>query len=335
MALTGSAVRAIGLPGISRPRAVGNAAIEWQSVRVTSEVTRRLPAPERYHFGASVGPILAPKHDPCGRFDGSEFWLAARTPDGPATLRLTRDGAGLTATTWGAGREWLAEHADAIAGLRDDLSEFAALAAAHPLIARLARTFQGVRLPATHRLFPRLLRAILEQKVTGKEAFRAYRMIARKFGEPAPGPAELMLPPDPAAIAATPYWVFHPFGVEQRRTQALQRVALIADRLEKCTDAEDATRRMVAVPGIGPWTAAEVVRVTFGDPDAVSVGDFHIPNTVAWALAGEARGTDERMLELLEPFRGHRGRVCDLLAHGGIGAPKFGPRMPIRSFARF
>jgi 3-methyladenine DNA glycosylase/8-oxoguanine DNA glycosylase len=314
---------------------VGNAAIGWQSVRVTSEVTRRLPTPERYHFGASIRPILVPKHDPCGRFDDSGFWLAARTPDGPATLRLTRDRDGLTATTWGAGREWLAGHADAIAGLRDDLTDFDAMAAAHPLVARLARTFQGVRLPATHRIFPRLLRAVLEQKVTGKEAHRAYRMICRNFGEPAPGPLELMLPPDPAAIAATPYWVFHPFGVEQRRTQALQRVALIADRLEQCLDAEDATRRMVAVPGIGPWTAAEVVRVTFGDPDAVSVGDFHIPNTVAWALAGEARGTDERMLELLEPFRGHRGRVCDLLAHGGIGAPKFGPRMPIRSFARF
>jgi 3-methyladenine DNA glycosylase/8-oxoguanine DNA glycosylase len=303
---------------------------------VTSEVTRRLAAPERYHFGASVRPILVPKYDPCGRLDGNTFWHAARTPDGPATLRLVRDADGLTATAWGAGRDWLVEHADAIAGLRDDLDGFAELAAAHPLVARLARTFQGVRLPATHGLFPRLLRAILEQKVTGKEAHRAYRMIGRKFGEPAPGPAaELMLPPDPAAIAATPYWVFHPFGVEQRRTQALLRVALIAGRLEQCADAEEATRRMVAVPGIGPWTAAEVVRVTFGDPDAVSVGDFHIPNTVAWALAGEARGTDERMLELLEPFRGHRGRVCDLLAAGGIGAPKFGPRMPIRSFARF
>jgi 3-methyladenine DNA glycosylase/8-oxoguanine DNA glycosylase len=144
-----------------------------------------------------------------------------------------------------------------------------------------------------------------------------------------------VLPPDPAAIAGTAYWVFHPFGVEQRRTQALQRVALIADRLERCTGPADATRRLVAVSGIGPWTAAEVVRTVYGDADAVSVGDLHIPNTVAWALAGEPRGTDARMLELLEPFRGHRGRVCDLLAHGGIGAPRFGPRMPLRSFARF
>ncbi|MET0422256.1 MAG: DNA-3-methyladenine glycosylase 2 family protein [Actinoplanes sp.] len=291
--------------------------------------------PERYHFGATVGPLLVPKHDPCGRFADGELWLAARTPDGPATLHRAGAGGELEATGYGAGAEWLVDRADAIAGLRDDVTGFAELAAGHPLIHRLARTFSGVRLPATGMLFPRVLRAVLEQKVTGKEAHHAYRMICRHFGEPAPGPVELVLPPDPAAVAAAPYWVFHPFGVEQRRTQALLRVAQVAARLERCTDAAEATRRLVALPGIGPWTAAEATRVTYGDPDAVSVGDFHIPNTVAWALAGEARGTDARMLELLEPFRGHRGRVCDLLAHGGIGAPKFGPRMPIRSFAKF
>ena len=303
--------------------------------RVTSQVIRRLDPPERYHFGASVRPLLVPGHDPCGVFAEGEFWLAMRTPDGAATVHLRCVAGELVATGYGPGAGWVVERADAIAGLRDDLSDFPALAAGHPLVARLAKTFAGVRMPATGQVFPRLLRAVLEQKVTGKEAHRAYRAICRHFGEPAPGPVELVLPPDPAAIAKTPYWVFHPFGVEQRRTQALQRVALVAERLERCADSADATRRLVSVSGIGPWTAAEVVRVAFGDPDAVSVGDFHIPNTVAWALAGEARGTDARMLELLEPFRGHRGRVCDLLAAGGIGAPKFGPRMPIRSFAKF
>jgi 3-methyladenine DNA glycosylase/8-oxoguanine DNA glycosylase len=302
---------------------------------VTETVVRRLTPPERYHFIASVGPLLVPKYDPSGSFQDGNFWLASRTPEGPATLHLARVAGDLIATAYGPGRAWLADRADAFAGLRDDLSGFLELAAANPLVRRLARTFAGVRMPATGLFFRRALQSVLEQKVTGKEAHRAYRKIVRHFGEPAPGPAELLLPPDPAAVAATPYWVFHPFGVEQRRTQTLQRVALVADRLEQSPDSAELTRRMITISGIGPWTAAEVVRVVLGDPDAVSVGDFHIPHTVTWALAGEARGTDERMLELLEPFRGHRGRVCELLAFGGIGEPKFGPRMPVRSFARF
>jgi 3-methyladenine DNA glycosylase/8-oxoguanine DNA glycosylase len=298
--------------------------------------TRRLPLPERYHFAGSVGGLAMSRHDPCVRTTEDGFWWASRTPDGPATLNLRRDGAELHATGYGSGAGWVLERADAIAGLRDDVSGFAELASAHPAVARLAKVHSGLRLPATGRVFQRLLRAILEQKVTGKEAYGAYAAIARHFGEPAPGPIPgLRLPPDPAVIAAAPYWRFHPFGVEQRRADTLRRAAREAERLERCPDSATATRFLTAIPGIGPWTAAEVVRVAYGDPDAVSVGDYHIPNTVAWALAGEVRGDDARMLELLAPFQGHRGRVCVLLEASGIGAPRFGPRMPLRSFARF
>jgi 3-methyladenine DNA glycosylase/8-oxoguanine DNA glycosylase len=303
--------------------------------QVTMTVTRRLAPPEGYHFSRSVRSLVVTSHDPCTRVADGEFWWATRTPDGPVALHLRRDGTDLIATAYGPGAAWAADRADAIAGLRDRVDDFAAIAAQHPLVGRLAKLHRGVRFPATGRVFQRLLVAILEQKVTGLEAHRAYRAIVKHFGEPAPGPAGLLLPPDPEAVAATAYWVFHPFGVEQRRTQTLLRAAVAAARLERCADAADATRRMTAIAGIGPWTAAEVVRTAYGDADAVSVGDFHIPNTVAWALAGEARGTDARMLELLEPFRGHRGRVCGLLAAAGIMAPKFGPRMPVRSFATF
>jgi 3-methyladenine DNA glycosylase/8-oxoguanine DNA glycosylase len=297
---------------------------------------RRLDAPDRYQFAGSVGMLAMGRHDPCARFIGGTFWWATRTPDGPGTLALRRDGTAVAATVYGPGAGWLAHRADAVAGLRDDVTGFAELASAHPVVADLAHRHRGVRLPATGRLFPRLLRAIFEQKVTGKEAYRAYAATVRHFREPAPGPVpNLLLPPEPAAIAATPYWIFHPFGVEQRRTQTLLRAAVEADRLEHCADAAEATARLTALPGIGPWTAAEVVRTVYGDPDAVSVGDYHIPNAIGWALAGRVRSDDAQMLELLEPFRGHRGRVCLLVEMGGLFAPRFGPRMPIRSFATY
>ncbi|GAB3145092.1 3-methyladenine DNA glycosylase [Micromonospora sonneratiae] len=298
--------------------------------------TRTLRPPEGYHLAGSVRLLAMGAHDPCARFVNETFWWATRTPSGPGTLSLHRMGGELVAAGYGPGAEWLIERADAIAGLTDDVSGFAELAESHPVVAQLAREYRGIRLPATGQIFPRLLRAICEQKVTGKEAFRAYAATVRHFGSPAPGPVRgLWTPPEPAAVAAAPYWVFHPFGLEQRRAETLRRAAMAADRLERCTGSTEATRRLTAISGIGRWTAAEVVRIAFADADAVSVGDFHIPNTVAWALAGEARADDARMLALLEPFRGHRGRVCVLLAVAGWYAPAFGPRKPLRSFARF
>jgi 3-methyladenine DNA glycosylase/8-oxoguanine DNA glycosylase len=156
------------------------------------------------------------------------------------------------------------------------------------------------------------------------------------LGEPAPGPAGLRLPPDPARIAETPYFRFHRFGVERRRAEVIRAVCGGAASLEALIDGtpDEARVRLERFPGVGPWTSAEVRRLSFGDPDSVSVGDYHLPHVVAWALAGEERGTDERMLELLEPYRGQRGRVQRLLEASHISPPAFGPRMEPRAIER-
>ena len=99
-------------------------------------------------------------------------------------------------------------------------------------------------------------------------------------------------------------------------------------------DLPSARRRIEAFPGIGPWTSAKVAQVALGDPDAVPVGDYHLPHSVAYALEGRVRSTDQRMLELLDPYRGHRARVIRLIGVAGITAPRFGPKMPLRDFAR-
>jgi 3-methyladenine DNA glycosylase/8-oxoguanine DNA glycosylase len=205
---------------------------------------------------------------------------------------------------------------------------------AHPTVGNLARRFAGVRIPRSAAVLESLVPAILEQKVIGEEARRAWFELVRRHGEAAPGPPELGLRLSPAAatLAALPYYAFHPLGVERRRAELVRRVAARAAWFEAIVDLPfpEAYARLTAVPGIGPWTAAEVGVRALGDVDAVSVGDFHLPNLVAFALAGEPRGTDARMLELLEPYRGQRARVIRWLELSGIRAPRYGPRLSLR-----
>jgi 3-methyladenine DNA glycosylase/8-oxoguanine DNA glycosylase len=282
---------------------------------------------------ATLGPLAHGRGDATIRLARSEAWLAFRTPDGPATLRLVLEGPGLVrATGWGDGAAAALEGSPALIGEMDRPEDFVAR---HPILRRLQRASAGLRLPRSGRVFHALVPAIIEQKVTGTEAFRAYAALLRAQGAPAPGPigAGLLVPPSPERLAGLPYHAFHPLGVERRRADVIRRAASRAAWLEAAPDSAEATRRLTSLPGIGPWTAAEVVRLAFGDPDAVSVGDYHVPNTVAWALAGEPRADDARMLELLEPYRGQRGRVQRLLEQGRITAPRYGPRMAPRRIA--
>jgi len=260
-----------------------------------------------------------------------EAWIATRTPDGPATLHLSGDGA-MRAEAWGSGADWILDHAPGACGALDDPSGFQPT---HPVAHRLLREHPGVRVTRSARVVESLLRVVVAQKVTGREAKRSYSLMTRALGEPAPGPRPLLLPPDPARIAALGYPAFHPWGIERTRAEILIRVSARARRLEEAAamSPDDALTRLTAIRGVGAWTAAKVALSALGDADAVPVGDFHLPNGVAWALAGEPRADDDRMLQLLEEFRPHRGRVVHLLQAAGITAPKYGPRSPIRSIS--
>ena len=255
---------------------------------------------------------------------------ATRTPDGPATLALSLDGAWLNVEAWGPGAKRALDAAPALAGLEDGRDGFAP---ADRLLVDLDRRMPGLRIGRSGAVLEALIPAILEQKVTGTEARRAYRGIIARWGEPAPGPFGLRLLPPPEVLARLPYEAFHPIGLERRRADLVRTVALRASRFEEIVDLSlpDAYRRLTALPGLGPWTAAEVALRALGDADAVSIGDFHLPNLVAYALAGEPRATDTRMLELLAPYRGQRGRVIRLLEASGIRPPARGPRLAIRS----
>jgi 3-methyladenine DNA glycosylase/8-oxoguanine DNA glycosylase len=283
------------------------------------------------HLDQTLGPLRHGLGDRTIRLAPGEAWLAMRTPDGPGTLhvRAMSDRA-IRARAWGDGADRLLE---ALPDLLGEADEPELLVARHRVIRDLQRRHPGLRLPRTGRILDALVPSVFEQKITGTEAHRAYAAYLRAFGEPAPGPGDLLLAPRPDVLAGLPYHAFHPIGIERRRAEVVRRAAGRAAWLEGSANAEEAGRRLRSLPGIGAWTAAEVVRMAFGDPDALSVGDFHLPSVVAWALAGEPRADDARMLELLEPYRGQRARVQRLLEVGRIVAPRYGPRMAPRRIA--
>jgi 3-methyladenine DNA glycosylase/8-oxoguanine DNA glycosylase len=255
--------------------------------------------------------------DPCLRAVDDAVWRATRTPNGLATQRLTKIRANaICVEAWGPGADWLLERAPSLCGAFDHPEAFRP---DQPLLTHLAQRHPGLRIGRTEAVFETALFVILEQRVATRDAWQSWRRLVHALGDPAPGPvAGLWAPPSPERIARAPYEVFHRFHVERRRADVLKRAAVVARRLEETTAMSHAAAhaRLRALPGVGPWTTARIAMLALGDPDAVFVGDLHLPHLVSSALAGEPRGTDERMLELLEPYRGHRARVVRLLMAG-------------------
>lgn len=269
---------------------------------------------------AILSPLRRGAADPAVQFAGSGIWWATRRDGQPVTVRLqvSRVDATVSLTAWGSGAELLLDELPTILGADDDVTGFVAH---HEVVAQAWRRFAGWRVLKTGRVFDALAPAVLEQKVTGAEARSAWRRLVTTFGDVAPGPTPrtMYAPPTPAQWVAIPEWHWYQAGVTPQRRRTLVRAASVGERVGG---------QLRALPGVGPWTEAEVRQRAFGDADAVSVGDFHLPTTVSWALTGERgrRGDDAAMLELLEPYRGHRYRVQRLLELSVAAAPRHGPR---------
>jgi 3-methyladenine DNA glycosylase/8-oxoguanine DNA glycosylase len=279
------------------------------------------------HLGLTLGQLRhGGRADPCVSIGPGGAWRASRWPSGPATTQLRALGPRrVEVRAWGPGA------ADALEGAADLLGaadgDGSLPADADPVVRALARSRPGLRVGRSGNVLEALVPTILAQKVQGPSAAASFCAMVRAHRQAAPDPGEagappLLLPPTAGWLADQPSWAWHRWGVEGRRATTIRVAASAASR---CTD----TARLAALPGIGPWSVAKVATVAFGDPDAVTVGDYWLKHWVCHTLAGEPRGTDERMLELLSPWRGQRGRLCRLVMVAGAAPPRYGPRLPM------
>jgi 3-methyladenine DNA glycosylase/8-oxoguanine DNA glycosylase len=287
----------------------------------------------------SLGVLRRGPGDPTYRTtpDGA-IWRGCLTPDGPGTVRVRRRGLQVEVAAWGPGAGWLAKQAGPMIGEDDELADFPALVAGHPLLGEAHRRHARLRLVRTGLVVQSLIPAILEQRVTTAEAFRAWRRIVERHGTPAPGPAPsgLHVPPPPRTWALIPSWEWHRHGVDGKRAEAILRAVRVAAALERTADlpGDEAVRLLCTIPGIGIWTAAETTQRSHGHADALSVGDLHLSKHIGHALTGERDADDARMLELLEPFRPHRYRAARLILLTGRTQPRRTPRAPVPDHRR-
>lgn len=270
-------------------------------------------------------------NDPTMTVDGPVIWRASRTPEGVATVALrSAPGGEVRIAAWGEGAPWALAQAPALCGDGDDPTGFDA--SRHPLVAHLAHRHPGLRLGRTDLVFDALVSAIVEQKITGLQAFAAWRRLVTWHGTAAPGPTPrpLFAPPTIDGWRRIPSWDWHRAGLEPPQARTVVRAAARGDALVRAvasaTDAEQIDRVLISQPGIGPWTSAETRMRALGDPDAVSVGDFHLAHEVGYSLTG-SRTDDDGMLELLAAWPGHRQRVIRLLEIGAPREPRRAPRL--------
>ncbi|MFD3731106.1 DNA-3-methyladenine glycosylase family protein [Streptomyces sp. NPDC058632] len=281
-------------------------------------------------LGLVLGPLRRGSGDPTFRTlpDGS-VWRTSLTPAGPGTLRVTRHGDEVRGEAWGPGAGWFLDRLPDLLGAADDPAAFVPR---HKLLALTRHRRPGLRLARTGLVLESLIPSVLEQKVTTGEAYRAWRLLVRKYGEPAPGPVpeRMAVLPSPRTWALIPSWEWHRAGVDAKRASTVLRAVRVAARLEEAAGMAPAAARarLELVPGIGPWTSAETVQRSHGAPDEVTTGDLHLPGIVGWALAGNRDADDAAMLELLEPYAGQRHRAARLILLSGRTPARRAPKMP-------
>ena len=285
----------------------------------------RLDLPARYDLAKTMLPAGMGVRDPSLRVSDRQATLAFHTAEGAATVDAELRGQQLMVSCYGPGRHWIEPRIPALFGSHDSPDDFRP----QGKVAELVAQSPGVHLPRLPVVFQRLVQIVLQQLVVWGDALRGWIRIVRKFGCDAPGPGGLRLGPSAQQLARLGYYELMDCQVMPRQAKLIPRLAKECERIERLAESgsESLARFLLSIRGVGDWTVAHLLGTSLGCADAVMTGDYGLPHTVAWFLAQKERSDDDEMLELLEPYRGHRFRVINLLMQGGITAPRRGPKM--------
>lgn len=223
--------------------------------------------------------------------EAATYRRALHLPGGPGVLVLQRSGGQLRAgaVLWdpadaGAAREVARRTIDAGA----DPAVVVAGLGGHPWLGELVRARPGLRAPRHPGTFEVALRAVLAQQVSLRAARTLTARVVQKVGTPLPAPVGsvthlfptpvqvLSLADDGAALAMP----------ASRRRAVLALAAAADDGLDGVRDPDEVEQALLALPGIGPWTAQYVRMRALDDPDAFCGTDLVLRRT-AERLSGE------------------------------------------------
>lgn len=195
-----------------------------------------------------------------------------------------------------------ADEQDAVARVRRtfdldlDAAEMVAVLSADPVLAPLVAAAPGRRAPGTLDPEAMVLRAVLGQQVSTAAARTHAARLVEAFGSPVDDPAGGLTRTFPAAAAlvADPERTAHHLRLPEarKRTVAVVAQALATGAVDLGAPAHDVRAMLLALPGVGPWTADTVLMRALGDPDAFLEGDLGV------VAAARALGLPVRPREL-------------------------------------
>ncbi len=188
------------------------------------------------------------------------------------------------------------------------------LRAADPVMGQLIDAFGGP-LPLEpdargrpDELYGALVRSIAGQQLSVKAAAAIWRKLLDRFGGRTPTPEEI-LADDPEALRAA--CGFSRAKVSYLRSLAEHAVSgeLELSRLRGLED-EEVIAALVAVRGIGEWTAHMFLMFTLHRPDVLPVGDLGVRNAAMTAYGLALAPKPAELTALAEPWRPYRTRAC-------------------------